>query len=204
MLKLVVDHSGKGKRISGLYLITDQGERLLERVQDALSGGVSVLQYRDKVRPFQERLTLGKELKALCASCQVTFIVNDDLELALALDADGLHLGQEDGDPIPARTALGPGKILGVSTHSLEEALAAQAAGADYVGFGAIYPTLTKKVPAIQGPQGIAALKQTLQIPLVAIGGITRDNAGALIDAGVDAIAVISSVLSARPPGGPC
>ena len=201
MLKLVVDHSSKGKGISGLYLITDQGERLLERVQDALSGGVSVLQYRDKVRPYSERLALGKDLKALCSSCQVTFIVNDDLELALALDADGLHLGQEDGDPTPARAALGPGKILGVSTHSLEEALAAQAAGADYVGFGAIYPTVTKTVPAIQGPQGIAALKGALQIPLVAIGGISRDNAGALIDAGADAIAVISSVLSARSPG---
>jgi hydroxymethylpyrimidine kinase / phosphomethylpyrimidine kinase / thiamine-phosphate diphosphorylase len=201
LLKLVVDHSGKEKRIGGLYLITDQGERLLERVRDALSGGVSVLQYRDKVRDFQGRLTFGRELQAICASFKVTFIVNDDLELARALDADGLHLGQEDGDPVGARAILGPKKIIGVSTHSLAEALAAQAAGADYVGFGAIYPTLTKKVPAIQGPKAIAALKDALTIPVVAIGGITRDNAGPLIDCGADAVAVISSVLSARSPG---
>ena len=201
MLKLVIDHSGKEKRIDGLYLITDQGERLPERVREALSGGVSVLQYRDKLRPYPERLALGGELKAICASFKVTFIVNDDLELAAALDADGVHLGQDDGDPAAARLALGPGKILGVSTHSLTEALAAQQAGADYVGFGAIYPTKTKEVPAVQGPLGLAALKGALQIPVVAIGGITRDNAGALIDCGADAVAVVSSVLSARSPG---
>jgi hydroxymethylpyrimidine kinase / phosphomethylpyrimidine kinase / thiamine-phosphate diphosphorylase len=201
LLKLVVDHSGKSKQIGGLYLITDQGDRLLERVREALSGGVSVLQYRDKVRSFQERLALGGELKLVCASLKVSFIVNDDLELAAALDADGLHLGQEDGDPVRARAVLGPKKIIGISTHSLAEALAAQAAGADYVGFGAIYPTSTKDVPAIQGPEALATLKGALQIPVVAIGGITRDNAGALIDCGADAVAVVSSVLSARSPG---
>ena len=201
MLKLVVDHSAKANQIGGLYLITDQGERLLERVRAALSGGVRVLQYRDKQGSFGERLELGRELKSLCAEFEACFIVNDDLELADALDADGLHLGQEDGDPAAARAALGPGKILGVSTHSLEEALAAQAAGADYVGFGAIYPTASKEVPTIQGPKALAILKGALQIPVVAIGGITRDNAGALIDCGADAVAVISSVLSARSPG---
>ena len=201
MLKLVVDHSGKENRIAGLYLITDGGELLLERVSDALSGGVSVLQYRDKVRDYQGRLETGRELKALCARFKAAFIVNDDLELALALDADGVHLGQEDGDPAAARAALGPKKILGVSTHSLEEALAAQAAGADYVGFGAIYQTATKEVPETQGPEAAGALKAALRIPVVAIGGITRDNAGALIDCGVDAVAVISFVLSARTPG---
>ena len=201
LLKLVVDHGGKGKQIDGLYLITDQGERLIERVSEALAGGVRVLQYRDKERSFGARLELGRELKAICASVKVAFIVNDDLELASALDADGLHLGQEDGDPVRARAALGPGKILGVSTHSLAEALAAQEAGADYVGFGAVYPTASKEVPAIQGPKALAALKAELRIPVVAIGGITRDNAGALVDCGADAVAVISSVLSARSPG---
>jgi len=201
LLKLVVDHSGKGKSVAGLYLVTDQGERLLERVRAALSGGVRTLQYRDKERGLPERLELGRELKALCLRYQVSFIVNDDLELARALDADGLHLGQEDGDPAAARAALGPGKLLGISTHCLEEALAAQQAGADYVGFGAVYPTSSKEVPAVQGPKALATLKQALQIPVVAIGGITRDNAGALIDCGADAVAVISSVLSTRSPG---
>ena len=200
MLKLVVGHSGKEPRISGLYLITDQGERLVERVRKALSGGVSVLQYRDKVRDAQQRLALGRELKQLCAEFQVRFIVNDELDLAIALDADGVHLGQDDGDPAAARAALGPGKIVGVSTHSLEEALAAQAAGADYVGFGAIYPTGSKEVAATPGTEGLALLKGKLRIPVVAIGGIARDNACAVIDAGASAIAVISSVLSARAP----
>ena len=200
MPKLVVDHSGDGTRISGLYLITDQGERLVERVRKALSGGVSVLQYRDKVRSRQQRLDLGRELKLLCAEFQVTFIVNDDLDLAMALDADGLHLGQDDADPAMARAALGTVKIIGISTHSLEEAIAAQAAGADYVGFGAIYPTTSKDVSGTRGPEGLALLKGKLQIPVVAIGGITRDNASAAIDAGAGAVAVISSVLSARFP----
>ena len=201
MLKLVVNHSGKRKRIAGLYLITDQGERLTERVREALSGGVSVLQYRDKLRDFRERLALGGELKRICAGFKVRFLVNDDLELALALNADGLHLGQGDGDPGEARAALGPRKIIGVSTHSLEEALRAQEAGADYVGFGAIYPTASKEVAASQGPEALALLTSALSIPVVAIGGITRDNAPVLIDSGAEAVAVISSVLSARSPG---
>jgi len=201
VLKLVVDHSGRERLIHGLYLVTDQAERLVERVRKALSGGVSVLQYRDKVRKYEQRLALGHELKHLCAEFGVKFIVNDDLDLALTLDADGLHLGQEDGDPADARALLGPRKIIGVSTHSLEEALAAQAAGADYVGFGAIYPTDSKDVSAMPGLEGLARLKGQLQIPIVAIGGITRDKAGAVIDAGADATAVISAVLSARSPG---
>ena len=201
MLKLVVDHRGKERRLEGLYLITDQAERLVARVREAFSGGVSVLQYRDKVRPPRERLELGRELKLLCAEFQVSFIVNDDLELAKALDADGVHLGQDDGDPAAARAALGPKKLIGISTHSLEEALQAQAAGADYVGFGAIYPTASKEVGIVQGPERLAHLKGKLKIPIVAIGGIARDNACAVIDAGADAVAVISAVLSARSPG---
>jgi len=143
---------------------------------------------------------LGAELKAICARFKVTFIVNDDLELAHALDADGIHLGQDDGSPAEARATLGPGKIVGVSTHSLEEARAAQEAGADYVGYGAIYATDSKEVPTVRGPEEIAVIKRELGIPVVAIGGITRDNAGAVIDQGADAIAVISAVLSSRFP----
>jgi hydroxymethylpyrimidine kinase/phosphomethylpyrimidine kinase/thiamine-phosphate diphosphorylase len=200
LLKLVVDHSGKGSRVSGLYLITDQRERLVERVRQALSGSVSVLQYRDKVRSPEERFELGRELQRLCALFRVKFIVNDDLELCLALDADGLHLGQEDTDPAYARARLSTGKILGISTHSLEEALVAERVGADYVGFGAIYPTSSKDVSGTKGLEGLLLLKGKLQIPVVAIGGITRDNAPAIIDAGAGTVAVISAVLSSRCP----
>jgi hydroxymethylpyrimidine kinase / phosphomethylpyrimidine kinase / thiamine-phosphate diphosphorylase len=110
MLKLVVDHSAK-ERIAGLYLITDQGERLVERVREALSGGVTVLQYRDKVRSREQQRMLGHQLKQLCSDAQVKFIVNDDVELAVELNADGVHLGQDDGDPAAARAALGPEKL---------------------------------------------------------------------------------------------
>jgi hydroxymethylpyrimidine kinase / phosphomethylpyrimidine kinase / thiamine-phosphate diphosphorylase len=201
LLKLVVDHVARERRVDGLYLITDQGERLVERVREALAGGVRVLQYRDKVRDRQQQVALGRELKQLCADFQAKFIVNDDLDLAIELDADGVHLGQDDGDPAVARAALGPKKLIGVSTHCLEEALAAQAAGADYIGFGAIYATSSKEVPELRGPEGLAELRGKLQIPVVAIGGITRDNACAVIDAGAASVAVISAVLSARSPG---
>lgn len=202
MLKLVVDHSGRERRVAGLYLITDQGDRLLPRVREALSsGGVAILQYRDKLRGYEERLELGRDLKRLCAEFQVKFIVNDDLKLALELDADGVHLGQEDGDPAAAREALGPKKLIGISTHSVEEALAAQQAGADYIGFGSLYPTETKEVEYIQGPEALALVREKVKLPIVAIGGIDRDNACAVIDAGADSIAVISAVLSARSPG---
>lgn len=202
MLKLVVDHSGRERRVAGLYLITDQGDRLLPRVREALSsGGVAILQYRDKLRGYEERLEFGRDLQRLCAEFQVKFIVNDDLKLALELDADGVHLGQEDGDPAAAREALGPKKLIGISTHSAEEALAAQQAGADYIGFGSLYPTETKEVEYIQGPEALALVREKVKLPIVAIGGIDRDNACAVIDAGADSIAVISAVLSARSPG---
>lgn len=200
MLKLVVNHNDKLPRIGGLYLITDQGTRLLERVRKALTGGVSVLQYRDKERSMDERLLLARKLKELCAEFKVPFIVNDDLDVAIAVDADGLHLGQGDGDPAQARAALGPDKILGISTHSLTEALAAEALGADYVGFGALYPTASKEVEAAPGLEGLGELRGKLGIPVVAIGGINRDNACAAIDAGANGCAVISAVLSSRHP----
>ncbi len=187
--------------IRGLYLITDHGDRLLQRVTDALCGGVSVLQYRNKEKDYPERLTEGRELQRLCACHGVTFIVNDDLRLALELNADGLHLGQEDGSLTEARRLLGPEKIIGVSTHTLEEARQAEAGGADYIGFGAMYPTGSKEVRHLPGPAALADVKTAVGIPVVAIGGINRNNAGAVIDAGADALAVISAVLSGSEPG---
>jgi hydroxymethylpyrimidine kinase/phosphomethylpyrimidine kinase/thiamine-phosphate diphosphorylase len=162
---------------------------------------VSVLQYRAKTGSPEEKLRTGSELKRLCADCGVTFIINDDLQLARSLDADGLHLGQEDGDPAEARMILGPGKIIGVSTHTLAEARRAESSGADYIGFGAMYPTTSKEIRHLPGPGPLAEIKAALGIPVAAIGGITRENAATVIDAGADAIAVISAVLSDRTPG---
>jgi hydroxymethylpyrimidine kinase/phosphomethylpyrimidine kinase/thiamine-phosphate diphosphorylase len=185
----------------GLYLITDHGDRLLERLGMALSGGVSTLQYRNKEKDFLPKLTEGRELQKLCAARGVTFIVNDDLLLAERLGADGVHLGQEDGTVGAARRILGEGKLIGVSTHTLEEALRAEADGADYIGFGAIYPTGSKEVRHMPGPAALATVKGVVRIPVVAIGGINRDNAATVIDAGADAVAVIAAVLSSAEPG---
>lgn len=200
-LRLVVDRNTLDSRIKGIYLMTDHGDHLVERVREAISGGVAVLQYRNKTRDAARRFELGLELKRLCASAGIPFIVNDDLELARELDADGLHLGQEDGAPAEARRILGPKKIIGISTHNLDEALRAEAAGADYVGFGAMYPTGSKDITHLAGPEALAAVKPRLNIPVVAIGGINRSNGNKVIDSGADALAVISAVLESRDPG---
>lgn len=186
--------------ISGVYLITDQKPDLLKRVEQALGGGVNLLQYRPKGKDWQEVLAEGQELKKLCAARNVLFIVNDDAQLAHDLDADGVHLGQEDGTVAEARQILGQDKLVGVSTHSLEEALQAEAEGADYIGFGAMYPTDTKAITHLPGHGGLAKVRSRIKLPIVAIGGITPVNACRIIDSGADALAVISSVLSSPRP----
>jgi hydroxymethylpyrimidine kinase / phosphomethylpyrimidine kinase / thiamine-phosphate diphosphorylase len=187
--------------IKGLYLITDDRDRLVERVKDALTGSVDCLQYRSKTKDYSERLAEGKELQMLCACRGIPFIVNDDSALAVDLRADGVHLGQEDAGMVEARRMMGPDAIIGVSTHDIEEAIRAEAEGASYIGFGAMYPTDSKDVRYVPGPGALAEVRKKVRIPIVAIGGINRDNAPVVIDAGADAIAVISSVLSSPDPG---
>lgn len=187
--------------MNGLYLITDQGDRLAERVSNAIAGGVSVLQYRNKEKDYPSRLAEALQLRKICAAGGVTFIINDDPLLAVESGADGVHLGQEDGNVKEARDILGASKIIGVSTHSLEEALKAESEGADYIGFGAMFPTGSKEVRYMPGPGLLHSIKAAVSLPVVAIGGITRDNAGPVIDAGADAIAIISAVLSHPEPG---
>jgi hydroxymethylpyrimidine kinase/phosphomethylpyrimidine kinase/thiamine-phosphate diphosphorylase len=200
-LRLVVDKGTPAFGIKGVYLITDQGDRLAERVLSALSGGISAVQYRNKKKDDPDRFTQGMEIKELCARAKVLFIVNDDPKLAQALDADGLHLGQDDTDPAAARRLLGPRKIIGVSTHNLAEALRAEAAGADYIGLGAMYPSTSKEIQHLAGIDTLAKVRAGIRIPIIAIGGINRDNAVPLIDSGADAVAVIAAVLGHREPG---
>jgi hydroxymethylpyrimidine kinase/phosphomethylpyrimidine kinase/thiamine-phosphate diphosphorylase len=198
--RLVVNNASGPADISGVYLVTDQGDSLFDRVCQALRGGVSILQYRAKGKEYAECLAEGSELKRLCAGFGTTFIVNDDLRLAKELDADGVHLGQDDGDIAAARALLGPGKIIGRSTHDLDEALRAERDGADYIGFGAIHPTGSKNISHLPGVEGLESIRASVKIPIVAIGGITAGNACRVIDAGADALAVISSVLSSPRP----
>ena len=198
--RLVVNKTVQLPPVEGVYLITDQGENLLERVHLAMRGGVSVLQYRHKNKAYDACMAEGKELKRLCGLYGVLFIVNDDLGLARDLGADGVHLGQDDGAIPEAKKLLGLGKIVGKSTHNLEEALLAEQEGADYIGFGAMYPTESKAISHLPGTSGLSSIRKQIKIPVVAIGGITTSNACRVIDAGADALAVISSVLSNPRP----
>ncbi len=187
--------------LRGLYAITPDGidrYELLTRVQAALRGGVRIVQYRDKQRAAAQQTEIAHALCALCRRYGAFFIVNDDLALALAVDADGVHLGGDDGDLATAKQALGPGKLLGVSCYAeFALARAAVAAGADYVAFGAVYPSPTKP-HAQRAPLSLfGRCRDELGVPACAIGGITRDTAPALISAGADLLAVITDLFAA-------
>jgi len=179
----------------GLYVITD-GPRpdLLEVVAQALDGGARLLQYRDKTAGHERRLGEAQAIQALCAARQVPMIVNDDVALARAAGAAGVHLGADDGDVAAARAELGVEAIIGVSCYdSLPRAQALVAAGADYIAFGAFFPSPTKP-HARRASFDLLRQSAALGVPRVAIGGITPDNGGSLIDAGADYLAVISAV----------
>ena len=182
-------------KVQGLYAITiDGSDSIVSDTEQALLGGVKIVQYRDKSHNIQKRLQQGGALKNLCDRFSACFIVNDDLSLALELDACGLHIGQDDGDVQAIKASLG-NKILGVSCYnSLDKALVAQDAGADYVAFGRFFPSTTKPDAIQANIDLISRAKSTLEVPVVAIGGITTKNASLLIDAGVDAIAVIDGL----------
>ncbi|WP_430392427.1 thiamine phosphate synthase [Dyella sp. 20L07] len=179
----------------GLYVITD-GPRpdLLKVVALALAGGAKLLQYRDKTTDSARRLAEAQAIRALCDAHNVPMIINDDVALALASGAAGVHLGEDDGDIAAARAQLGADAIIGVSCYdSAERAHQQAAAGADYLAFGAFFPSPTKPLAR---RASFDLLRQTaaLGLPRVAIGGITPDNGGPLIDAGADYLAVISAV----------
>jgi len=185
----------------GLYAITD-GPRpdLLAAVKAALRGGVALLQYRDKTADSARRAFEARALRELCARFEIPFIVNDDVELALAVGADGVHLGEDDGDIAAARARLGAGAIIGVSCYdSPARARHLAAAGADYLAFGAFFPSPTKPNARRATPEMLREAKP-LGLPLVAIGGVTPDNAQPLIDAGADFLAVISGIFAQADP----
>ena len=189
-------------RLRGLYAITPgglSGERLIEQVDSALRGGATLVQYRDKQRDVTQQAEIARALRALCRQYGARLIVNDNLELALAVDADGLHLGGSDGDLAAARRALGTGKLLGASCYAdFELARQAVAAGADYVAFGAVYPSPTKP-QAVRAPHALfARCRAELNDASCAIGGITAANGAALVAAGADLLAVITDLFEAN------
>lgn len=182
----------------GLYAVTD-GPRadLLDAAAAALDGGAVLLQYRDKTADAPRRLQEARALQRLCAARGVPLIVNDDVALAAAVGAAGVHLGEDDSDAAAARARLGEGAIIGVSCYdSLARARQLAAAGADYLAFGAFFPSSTKP-GARHATPALLREARALGLPLVAIGGITPDNGGPLIEAGADYLAVIAAVFGA-------
>jgi len=191
-------------RLSGLYVIVDTQALLKRRHIDvaraAIAGGARVIQLRDKTSTKKELLPVAEQLKELCAEHDVLFIINDHLDLLLAVDADGLHLGQDDLPIKTTRRLLPVDKILGISTRTVDGAVAAQAEGADYIAVGAMYPTPSKQAAQVVGVERLKQVRKTVTLPLVAIGGINKENAAAVMAAGADSIAVIRAVVQAEAP----
>lgn len=189
----------------GVYAITDcvslPFDAVLEKCRIILDCGAAAVQYRDKEASGETRRDRAFSLLMLCRTYRVPLIVNDDLPLAAALAADGVHLGAEDSPCRAARAQLGERPLIGVSCYgSLDAARTAVADGADYVAFGAFFPTATKKPRARPPVDILGRAKAELSVPVVAIGGITPENAGALIQAGADLVAVVGALFSAPDP----
>ena len=187
----------KVRKIKGLYGITgSDSSRIINQVEAVLAGGASVIQYRNKSHNFNDALQIGGKVVDLCRRYNATFIVNDDVALMLALDADGIHLGKNDATIESARHKIG-NKIIGVSCYNnLNLAIDAEKQGVDYVAFGRFYPSQTKPQAIEASINVLREAKQRINVPIVAIGGITLDNAKLLIDAGADSVAVINGLFN--------
>ncbi len=194
-----ISRRDKTDRIAGLYVILDRqflaGRDALEIAGQIIEGGASVIQLRDKQSKKGELLPVAQELKELCSQAGVLFIINDHLDLALAVDSDGLHIGQEDLPVSVVRRELAIDKTVGCSVTTVPQATRAQNEGADYIAVGSMFPTTTKNEAVVVGVDMLKELKRVVSVPLVAIGGINRINIGEVVNAGADAVAVVSAVL---------
>jgi len=189
------------KKQTGLYLILDQQytkRDIILIAEEAVEAGVDIIQYREKVLSKKASLEIAKKIRDITYKAGVIFIINDDPALALAVDADGVHLGQEDMHVNIVRKIIGKQKLIGLSTHSLEEVLEASRLDVDYIGFGPIFHSTTKEVTTPHGIEGIKKVRQNTSVPIIAIGGISHENAAEVMSAGADGVAVISAILSAN------
>ncbi|WP_016952538.1 thiamine phosphate synthase [Anabaena sp. PCC 7108] len=185
---------------SRLYLVTSPVDNLFEIVEAALKGGLTLLQYREKTADDLIRLEQAKKLRQLCHDYGALFIINDRVDLALAVDADGIHLGQQDIPIATARKLLGPQRLIGRSTTNPQEMQGAIAEGADYIGVGPVYETPTKAGKAAAGLEYVSYAAKNCPIPWVAIGGIDTSNIHDVIDAGAQKVAVVRSLMQAEQP----
>lgn len=189
-----------------LYAVTDQswlkqGQTLLSVCEEVLSNGATFLQIREKDLDAASFEAEAAKLKELCARCNVPYVVNDSVEIALAIEADGVHVGQSDIKGRDIRSIIGADKILGISAGTVEEAINAEAAGADYIGVGAVFGTGTKKNARNMTIERLKEICRAVSIPVVAIGGINANNLMELSHSGVDGVAVVSAIFAADEPG---
>lgn len=184
-----------------LYLVTDRhwlaNRNLEDDVEKAILGGVTMVQLREKNIDNDSFIELAKKVKQVCNKYKVPFIINDNLEVALAVDSDGIHIGQDDLPASLVRQKIGPNKILGVSAHNLDEAIAAKKAGATYLGAGAMFSTTTKDNTTNLSIEQLQAITKNVDIPVVAIGGINYDNCLSLKNCNLAGIAVVSAIMAA-------
>ncbi|WP_279155571.1 thiamine phosphate synthase [Thomasclavelia cocleata] len=189
------------KEMLKLYLVTDRkwlnGRKLTDDLKKAILGGVTTIQLREKNLSNEEFISIAKEVKKVCQNYHIPFIINDNLEVALAINSDGIHIGQNDIPASIVRKQIGPNKILGVSVHNLKEAFQAKIDGADYVGVGAIFSTETKNDATNVTLDSLKKICDNIDLPVVAIGGINLDNISKLKDINIAGIAVVSAIMNA-------
>lgn len=186
-----------------LYAVTDRrwladGETLYQVVEQAIDGGVTFVQLREKGLAKDLFLEEAREIKKLCNAWKIPFVINDSVDIALAMDADGVHVGQSDMEAGDVREKLGPDKIIGVSAQTVEQAKLAEAHGADYLGVGAVFATGSKDDAVEVGPQTLRDICQAVSIPVIAIGGISKENVSQLTGSGICGIAVISAIFAQK------
>lgn len=186
-----------------LYLVTDNSddvEKFLNTIEEAIKGGVTVVQIREKTAETLDFYNLALKVKEITTKYDVPLIINDRVDVALAIDADGVHVGQSDMPCDVTRRLIGKDKILGVSASTVDEAQKAERDGADYIGTGAVFPTATKDDAPSVTKDGLKEVVKSINIPVVAIGGINHDNASELIDTGIAGLSVVSAIMSADDP----
>lgn len=187
-----------------LYLVTDRdlvgGKDFLESIEQAILGGVTFLQLREKTLSSRQFYLVARKVKEIAMRYRIPFVINDRLDIAIAVDADGLHVGQSDLPVEVARKILGPQKIIGVSAATVNEAIEAEKGGADYLGVGAIFPTGTKSDARSVGLTQLREIRQSVNIPVVAIGGINEENTACVMNTGIEGISVVSAILAKDDP----
>ena len=185
-----------------LYAVTDRAwvgtKSLYEQVKEALENGVTCVQLREKELDESDFLKEAKQISTLCKEYKVPFIVNDNVNIAIACKADGIHIGQEDMELTSVRKLVGEDMIIGVSAHTVEEAIKAQEGGADYIGIGAVFATSTKTDVDVLSFETLRSICEAVDIPTVAIGGIKKDNICKLKGSGIDGVAVVSAIFAAK------